>query len=222
MTDTQAITTVLIVEDHPMVAQALSHLLGDAPDLLVEDTVANGADALRLAAERKPDVVIMDYHLPGGSGAQAAAAIRAASPDTSILFFSADDSDVALFEAVEAGASGYLHKGSYPDLVLEAVRRVATGEMLIPAADLSRLISAKRAAARSAAEREQAAAQFTERERELLLLMRDGLDNAAVAQRMFIELTTVRWHIRNILEKLGAHTKLEAVARAAELGLIEH
>ena len=205
-----------------MVAQALSRLLDDPPDLSVADTVASVAEALRLASERKPDVVVMDYHLPDGNGADAAAAIRAASPGTSILFFSADDSDAALFGAVEAGASGYLHKGSNPELVVEAVRRVASGEMLIPAADLSRLISAKRSAARSAAERARAAAQFTERERELLLLMRDGLDNAAIAERMFIELTTVRWHIRNILEKLGAHTKLEAVARAAELGLIEH
>ena len=205
-----------------MVAQALSHLIDDAPDLHVEETAVNASDAVRMAGALKPDVVIMDFHLPGGNGAQAAAAIREASPNTSILFFSADDSDVALFAAVEAGASGYLHKGSYPELVLEAVRRVAAGEMLIPAADLSRLIGAKQSAARSAADRARAAARFTERELELLVLMRDGLDNAAVAERMFIELTTVRWHIRNILEKLGAHTKLEAVARAAELGLIKH
>jgi DNA-binding NarL/FixJ family response regulator len=175
-----------------------------------------------LAADNHPDVVVMDYHLPGGTGAQAAMAIRAAAPATPILFFSADDSDIALFDAVEAGASGYLHKGSHPDLVLEAVRRVAAGEMLIPAADLARLISAKRSAAQSAARTARTAAQFTDREREVLLLMRDGLDNSDVAARMFIELSTVRWHIRNILDKLGAHTKLEAVARAAELGLLEH
>lgn len=220
MTTAEKATRVLIVEDHPLVAQALASLLDDAPDLACVGVGENAADAAKLAAEQDPDVVIMDFHLEGSSGADAAAAIRASSPKTLFLFYSADNSDEVLLEAVEAGASGYLSKGSHPDLILDGVRRVARGDMLIPSALLVRLINSKRTAAAASAERARIDAQFTAREREMLLLMREGLDNAAMASRLFIEMSTVRWHVRHVLDKLHAHSKLEAVARAAELGLL--
>jgi DNA-binding NarL/FixJ family response regulator len=188
---------------------------------MVPAGVANtAAEATRLAAENSPDVVIMDFHLKNSSGAQAANQIRSASPQTVFLFYSADNSDEVLLEAVEAGASGYLSKGSHPDLILDAVRRVAVGDMLIPSSLLVRLINSKRAAVAASAAKARVDAQFTAREREMLILMREGLDNAAMSARLFIELSTVRWHVRHILDKLGAHSKLEAVAKAAELGLL--
>lgn len=211
---------MLIVDDHPLVAQALSRLIDDVSDLACVGVTDNAADAAKLAAEMDPGVVIMDFHLETSSGADAAAAIRASSPNTLFLFYSADNSDAVILEAVEAGAAGYLSKGSHPDLILDAVRRVARGDMLIPSALLVRLINSRRTSAAATAERARVDAQFTAREREILVMMREGLDNAAMASRLFIEISTVRWHVRHVLDKLHAHSKLEAVARAAELGLL--
>ncbi|GAC1579296.1 MAG: hypothetical protein NVS3B24_12800 [Candidatus Dormibacteria bacterium] len=211
------IARVLIVEDHPLVAQALLHLLQEAEDLTVVGVANDGADAVRQAMETHPDVVLMDYHLPGQSGAYSVAEIRSSAPATFFLFLSADDTDSALLAAVEAGASGYLSKATRPELVLDAVRRVAAGETLIPAAVLTRLISSKR----TAVEHAEAESRFTPREREVLKLMSQGLDSASIAQRLGIQLSTVRFHVRSILGRLQAHTQLEAVALAAELGLLD-
>jgi DNA-binding NarL/FixJ family response regulator len=221
MDATAEATTVLIVEDHPMLADALHRLIDDAPDVAVAGVADNAEDAVRLAAESHPRVVLMDAHLPGMSGAQAAAAIRATEPHVAVLFLSGDDGESTLFNAVEAGAAGYLSKASRPDRILEAVRRVAAGEMLIPASVLARLIAANRSLADSAARRSHALAKFTDREREVLGLMGRGLENAAIATALSIEMTTARWHVQHILDKLGAHSKLEAVARAARLGMLD-
>jgi two-component system response regulator DevR len=212
---------VLIVEDHPLLAEALRQLFDSADDLAVVGLATSQFDAVRLASELRPDVVVMDSHIREGSGAEAAARIRAVKPDTVIVFLSADDRDAEVFAAVEAGASAYLSKVSDPEVVLDTLRRAISGEMLIPAAILARLISSKRASDLSEAERAKAAARFTERERQVLELMGEALDNVTIGSRLFIEVSTVRWHIKSILEKLGAHSKLEAVMLAAQLGILE-
>ncbi|MFN2464427.1 MAG: response regulator [Candidatus Dormibacteria bacterium] len=211
---------VLIVEDHPVVAQALGRLFDDFPDIKVVGIAGTASEAAHLASELRPTVVIMDSHLPGGSGAEAATRIRTSEPATAILFYSGDNSDSAISDAVNAGAAAYLSKGSRPEKLIEAVRQVAAGEMLIPAALLSRLINSKRAAALSTSETAAMKAGFTARELEVLGIMGEGLDNEAIAERLCISLNTARWHIRNILDKLHAHSKLEGVVIGARLGLL--
>lgn len=212
---------ILIVDDHPLVAEGLHAVLEGYEDIEVVGVAGSAGVALEVARAARPDVVLMDFRLPDRTGAEAAVELRAELPEVAIVFLSADDSDAAVMAAVEAGATGYLPKAGRSDAIVEAVRRAARGEMLIPAATLARLISVRRSQARADAERARTAAAFTPREREILTLMAEGFDNPTIAERLFIEVTTVRWHVRNVIEKLGAHSKLAAVARAAELGLLQ-
>jgi DNA-binding NarL/FixJ family response regulator len=213
---------ILIVDDHPLVAEGLGAVLGSEPDIEVVGTARTALEAEEIANRQLPAVVMMDFRLPDRSGAEAAAAIRAEHPEVAVVFLTADASDEVIAAAVQAGAAGFLLKGDAPAAIAGAIRRVAAGEMIIPADVLARLFVAQRQTARTEAERARVVAQFTPRERDVLTLMGEGLDNAEIAERLFVELTTVRWHVRNILEKLGAHSKLAAVLRASEFGLVEH
>jgi DNA-binding NarL/FixJ family response regulator len=154
------------------------------------------------------------------STASATAAIHAGHPDVAVLFLSADDSEIALFAAVEAGAVGYLVKSEAMGQVAESVRRAAAGEMLLPKHVLAQLIQHQRQRDIDERARERLLEEMTPRELDVLRLMADGLDNQQIAERLSISYLTVRGHVRNILGKLTCHTKLAAVARASEYGLI--
>lgn len=212
---------VLIVEDHKLVAEGLSALLVAAGDISVVGTAHNVADAVRLVAETNPDVVLMDSHLPDGSGAAAAARIRDQRLRLPILFLSADSSESAMIAAVRAGACGYLPKSQASADVVTAVRRAAEGEMLIPAAQLATLLARAHEMARDEAERRRLLEALTPREKEILGLMAEGLDNRAIAAELGIGFTTVRGHVQSILEKLDSHSKLEALAHAARFDLLD-
>ncbi|HEV3232568.1 MAG TPA: response regulator transcription factor [Candidatus Dormibacteraeota bacterium] len=211
---------VVVIDDHPLVLEGLLAVLTAEPDIEVVGAAGTAEEGVAVAARERPEVVVTDFRLPGRTGAEAAVDLRAAVPGVAIVFLSADDSDASMMAAVEAGAAAYLAKAGRPEALVEAVRRAAAGEMLIPAAVLARLIGVRSAQARAQAGREAVERAFTAREREILDLMSLGLDNPSIAVRLFIEPTTVRWHVRNLIEKLGAHSKLEAVARAAEHGLL--
>lgn len=218
--DTQAIA-VLIVEDHTLVAEGLAALLEASGDIKVVGRAPSVVDAVRMVVAVNPDVVLMDSHLPDGSGADAAARIRSHRPRLPILFLSADGSDSAMIAAVRAGACGYLPKSQAAADVVTAVRRAADGEMLIPAAQLATLLARSHEMARDEAERRRLLDALTRREKDVLLLMAEGLDNRAIAAELAIGFTTVRGHVQNILEKLDAHSKLEALAHAARYGLLD-
>ena len=211
---------VLIVEDHQVLAEGLELALERHDDLEVVGWAGTVADALVLARERRPQVVLMDFHLPDGTGADAAGRIRQELGQAAIVFLSADTSEDALMAAIESGACGYLVKSGAAAQVADAVRRAAEGEMLIPAATLAGLLGRQRQRQREEAQLHRLAGQLTPREKEILQLMAQGLDNRAIAEKLFISFTTVRGHVQNILEKLEAHSKLEAVARANQYGLI--
>jgi DNA-binding NarL/FixJ family response regulator len=211
---------VLIVEDHQVLAEGLELALERHADIDVVGWAPTVEAARGLARERRPQVVLMDFHLPDGTGAEAAGSIRTELDDVAIVFLSADSSEDALIAAIEAGACGYLVKSGAAAQVAEAVRRAAEGEMLIPAATLAGLLARQRQRQREQAQLRQIAGQLTRREREILKLMAQGLDNRTIAEKLFISFTTVRGHVQNILEKLDAHSKLEAVARANQHGLI--
>jgi DNA-binding NarL/FixJ family response regulator len=213
-------TRVLIVDDHTLIREGLQAILSLDPGVEVVGLAHGAEGAVELAKQHEPDVVLMDFRLAGRTGAEAAAEIRKALPATAIVFLSADGSDDALSAAVQAGAAGFLAKTAPMEEVLSAIHRAAAGEMLIPARVLAELFATERARRRDAATAGSYGSTLTGRERQILQLTAEGVDNLGIAERLFIELTTVRWHVRNILEKLSVHSKLEAVARAAEYGLI--
>ncbi len=204
---------VLVVEDYPIVAEGLCQLLSNQPGIEVVGCAANVKEAIRIAAETKPRVVLADYRLPDGTGADIALAIRRKHSRTAVVFLSAVDTVATLLAAVEAGAKGYLLKSQAATDVFDAVRRAAAGEMLIPASVIAELLPSK-------GEQAILLSSLTAREREILRLMAEGLDNRSVAQRLGIRYGTVRSHVRNLIAKLNAHSRMEAVVRAAQLGLI--
>jgi DNA-binding NarL/FixJ family response regulator len=173
----------------------------------------------RLAEATPVDVAVADYWLPDGTGVEAVAALRAHRPDAAVVILSADDSDEVMLAALEAGASGYLVKTAGGADVAAAVRRAAEGEILVPARQLAALLTRRRVQAQRQAERSRRLDSLTPRERQILDLMAQGLDNREVAVRLGVSYATVRSHVRHLLTKLGARSKLEAVVRAADWGL---
>jgi DNA-binding NarL/FixJ family response regulator len=206
---------VLVVEDHPVVAEGLVALLEGHPQLAVLGWAPSVADADHIAHNQPVDVAIVDFRLPDGTGADAAIRIRQHRPDAAIVFLSADDSDQAMLAAFEAGASGYLIKSAPGPEIVEAIRRAADGEMLIAAPKLATLLNLRRDTAQHDDDRNRRLHTLTPREHEILQLMTQGLDNRALAARLNIAYPTVRSHVRKILEKLGARSRLEAVVKAA-------
>jgi two-component system, NarL family, response regulator DevR len=209
---------VLIVEDHPVVAEGLSALLGAYQDLTVADVVVSVADVAPALASACPDVAMVDFHLPDGTGADAADRIRARCGATAIVFLSADDSDQRLLEAIEAGASSYLLKSASGEQIIESIRAAAAGQTLIPAGAMATALAERRKATRERSRQAAILASLTPREREILALMIEGADNRAIARLLHVSYATVRTHVRSILAKLGARSQLDAVAKATQLG----
>jgi DNA-binding NarL/FixJ family response regulator len=220
MTPPRARIRVLLVEDHQLVAEGLTALLEEYPDLHVLGWAPTIAAALEIAGREQVDVGLIDFRLPDGVGADAAIGILERQPETAIVFLSADDSADAVTAAVEAGAAGYLLKSAPSEEVARAIRRAAEGETLIPARLLADLLARRRVLQRERAERAWVIESLTPREREILSLMTEGLDNRALAERLHIEYSTVRSHVRKVLQKLGVRSKLEAVVRATESGML--
>jgi RNA polymerase sigma factor (sigma-70 family) len=212
---------VLIIEDHQVVAEGLAALLSEHPDLEVLGVAGSVADVQRWAASEPVDVAVADYWLPDGTGVDATAALREYSPEAAVVFLSADDSDESMLAALEAGASGYLVKSAGGADVAAAVRRAAEGEILVPARQLAALLARRREQAQRQAERSRLLESLTPRERQILGLMAEGMDNRDIARQLGVSYTTVRSHVRHLLSKLSAHSKLEAVVKAAEWGLPE-
>jgi two-component system nitrate/nitrite response regulator NarL len=204
-----------------MLASAIVEILEGEPGLHVSAVARSGADAVRLATQEAVGVVLIDYRLPDMSGAAAAGQIRTARPETPIVFHTADDSETALLDAVDAGASAYLTGSATAGEIVEAVRRAIQGEVLIPVALFARAIARQRRVATEQGERERLLAEFTPRELEILRVLAMGLDTVTIAARLGIAPHTVEWHVRHVMEKLHVHSKLQALVAAVRLGLIE-
>jgi two-component system, NarL family, nitrate/nitrite response regulator NarL len=189
--------------------------------MAVSGVSASGADAVESVAQHRPDVVLMDFRLPDVTGPAAARTIKNAHADAAIVFHSADESETALLDAIDAGATAYLTKDATADQIIEAVRRASTGEVLIPVELFARAIARQRAVVTKKREREQLLAEFTPRELDILHLLAEGLDTTSMSRRLGIAPHTVEWHVRHVIEKLQVHSKLQAVIAAARKGLIE-
>lgn len=212
---------VLVVEDHRLMFEGLSSLLAEYPDINVAGVATTVADAVEKASLLKPDLVLMDYRLPDGDGAQASERIRGNQPETAILFLSADPSESAMMRAVEAGAAGFVSKAASAEVLVSSIRKAAAGEFLLEAATMARLLEQRRKAQKAASAKDTLLGEMTSRERDVLRLMARGLDNLEIANSLGIGYGTVRGHVRGVLEKLGAHSRLQAVAAARKAGLIE-
>lgn len=204
---------VLIVEDHTVVAEGLAALINHQSDMKVVGTAGTVAGCIPSAAELSPDVVLLDFRLPDGTGAEAATAIRSIRPEAKMIFLTREDTDAARFMAVQSGASAFIHKSKAASEVVTAIRDVARGRMLITPRTIATLLAKRRAI-------EGQLESLTVREKEVLTLLAEGLSSRSVAARLGISYTTVRTHIRSLGSKLGVHSKLEAIVKARELGLI--
>ena len=179
----------------------------------VVGNVGTVAETVPAATELNPDVALLDFRLPDGSGPDAAAAIRAVRPATKMIFLTREDTEAARFAAVQSGASAFLHKSRAAAEVVSAIRDVARGKMLITPRTIATLLAKRRSI-------EAQLDRLTPREKEVLRLMAEGHPSRQIAARMGISYTTVRTHIRSLGSKLAVHSKLEAIVKARELGLI--
>lgn len=216
--------SLLICDDHKILTDALATVVGLDGDLaMVAPPVHTPDEAIAIAQDQLPDVVLMDIVFKGGgmSGIEATRRIKEASPATKVVIMTAHDEDRLLVEAVEAGASGFLSKDEAAEEVLAAAKSAADGEVLIDPATLTRLLA--QVAREREAQRDALALlnDLTEREREILGLLAEGMRNDEIAAKLFISPQTVQTHVRNILGKLRVHSKLEAVAFAVKHGAIQ-
>jgi len=213
---------ILIADDHGIVRSGLRLLLDRQPDMEVVAEAADGEQAVRLAGETKPDLVLMDVRMPNLSGIEATRRIRDVIPTARILMLTVSDEEDDLYEAIKAGANGYLLKEISIEEVADAIRAVVQGQSLISPSMASKLLAEFNTLVRRAEEKQQfPAPRLTDRELEVLKLVAQGMSNREIADDLYISENTVKNHVRNILEKLQIHSRMEAVMIAVREKLIE-
>ena len=213
---------VLIVDDHALFRRGLEATLQLEPDIAVVGEAGDGSEALARAAELLPDVVLMDVRMPRRSGIEACTAIKQAVPSARIVMLTVSDEEADLYEAVKAGAAGYLLKEMPVEELASSIRAVAGGHSLINPSLASKLLTEFATMSRRG-ESPQAVPmpRLTGREMEVLRAVARGLNNREIAKELFISENTVKNHIRNILEKLQLHSRMEAVVYAVREKLLE-
>ena len=208
--------TVLIADDHPLFRKGLRALLGGQPALRLIGEAASGPDAVRLATELRPDVILMDLQMPGGDGLTAIRQIVAARPGSRILVVTMFEDDDSVFAAMRAGARGYVLKDMDDDEIARAILAVGHGEAIFSPALAARMMTFFAARPTAAAT---AFPELTESERSVLRLMAAGVNNHAIAQRLGLSPKTVRNYVSNILGKLQVADRAQAIVRARQAGL---
>ncbi|MYS84697.1 response regulator [Embleya scabrispora] len=217
-------TSVLIVDDQPLQRYGFRMLLEAVPDTEVAGEAAHGAEAVRQAAELRPDVVLMDVRMPGMDGIEATRRIIAAGGRSRVLVLTTFDLDEYAHAALRAGASGFLLKDAHPEELLAGIRAVAGGDAVIAPALTRRLLDAyARHLPTHAEERDPSEnprlRTLTEREHEILLAIGNGWTNAEIAERLVVSESTVKTHVGRVLAKIGARDRIQAVIFAYDLGL---
>ncbi|GGP38744.1 response regulator [Streptomyces calvus] len=212
---------VLVADDQQMVRQGFTVLLNTQPDIEVVGQAVDGLDAVAQVAELAPDVVLMDIRMPELGGIEATARITTATPHIKVLVLTTFDLDEYVYEALRAGASGFLLKDASADQLAEAVRVVAAGDALLAPGITRRLIAEfSRLDARPRTPLRQRVGDLTERETEVLALIAQGLSNAEIAVRLVVAEQTVKTHVGRILVKLGLRDRTQAAVFAYESGLV--
>jgi DNA-binding NarL/FixJ family response regulator len=210
---------VLLVDDHALLRAGLEAILGTDDSIEVVGQCADGPSAVRLAAERAPDLVLMDVQMPGGDGLTATAQILAANPAVRVVVLTMFDFDDYVLEALRAGASGYLLKTTPPTGLIAAVKDCVGGEMTLGPSVVSRLVASY---VQQAPPTPPPAGlrDLTPREFDVLRVMARGLSNAEVGTELHLAETTVKTHVARILTKLGVRDRLQAVVIAHENGIV--
>jgi two-component system NarL family response regulator len=211
---------VVLVDDQELFRRGLTMLLGVEEDIEVVGEAGDGISAVELVAATAPDVVLLDVRMPKRSGLQACIRIKENVPSAKIVMLTVSDEEGDLYEAVKNGASGYLLKDSSIDEVAQAIRVVAEGQSLISPSMAAKLIDEFKEMSRS--DRDQVPTpRLTERELEVLRLVATGMNNREAAKELYISENTVKNHVRNILEKLQLHSRMEAVMYAVREKLLD-
>ena len=216
---------VLIADDHALFRRGLEMVLQGEPGLELVGQASDGQEAVQIAGEVVPDVVLMDIRMPKMTGIEAARQMKEVAPSAKIVILTISDEDDDLFEAIRAGAIGYLLKDIPLDELADSVRAVHGGQSLINPSMAGKLITEFATLARRGADEEPAkhapVLKLTDREMEVLRLVARGMNNRDIAKELFISENTVKNHVRNILEKLQIHSRMEAVMIAVREKLIE-
>ena len=206
--------TVLIADDHPLLRRGVAGVLDEAPDLIAAGQASDAAETIRLACELRPDVVLLDIHMPG-DGLEALRAVKQ-STSSRVLMMTFSDVDDDLLRAIAAGADGYILKSAEPAALCQAIRQVAAGQSVL-GPELTATVM--RAAVRPPSPAP--GVNLTAREQEVLHELARGATTAAIAETLSVSHSTVKTHIGHILEKFVAANRAEAVSRAAALGLLD-
>jgi DNA-binding NarL/FixJ family response regulator len=200
---------VVIVDDHVVVRSGLEQFLATTTDIELVGMAANGIEALERVAEQHPDVVLMDLSMPEMNGIDATREIAARHPSTRVLVLTSFSDQTRILDALEAGADGYLLKHADPDDIAEGIRAVYTGGSPLDPKAARSLLESRRGGSR-------VAPQLTDREREVLLLVRDGLANKQIARRLDIAERTVKAHLTSVYQRLGVTDRTQAALWASE------
>jgi DNA-binding NarL/FixJ family response regulator len=212
---------IVLADEQSLFREAVRSVLEKEPDLEVVGEAWDGLQAVAEAERSRPDVVLLDAALPNGDGIRAAELIRNRLPDTRILILCEADDDRVLVDALEAGANGFLSKGSPLSDLMEATRSLFRGEILIPPSMMGSLLARLIRRRRTQDEAMRRLSRLTHREREVLRLLAGGADNDGIAQHLVISPQTARTHVQNVLGKLGVHSRLEAAAFITGSGLLD-
>ena len=204
---------IVIVQDQRLIADVLEALLSRQPGMVVVANLSSASESAQLVAELNPDIVLLDYRVDDEVAAKAVRAICQADRATKMIFLTSDAHDNVVLAAIDAGASAVLHLSMAAAEVIQAIRLVADGESLISPRDVAMLLADRR---RSEGIRD----SFTNRERDVLKYIAEGVSNRMIATSMGISYFTVRTHVRNVATKLAARSQLEVLVRAHELELV--
>lgn len=202
---------IVVADDHPVVRDGVRSMLAAVPDFEVVGEAASGPEAVVVAQDTDPDVVVMDLRMPGGGGVDAVRALQAAGCRAAVLVLTTYDTDADTVAAIEAGARGYLLKDTPAETLFEAVRATAAGQTVLSPAVVARLASHVRAPA---------SGTLSQREREVLALVARGASNRLIAEQLFVSEATVKTHLVHVYEKLGVNDRAAAVATAYERGIL--
>ncbi|NUR62363.1 MAG: response regulator transcription factor [Catenulispora sp.] len=212
---------VLLADDQHLLRVGISGILNAAPDIQVVGEADNGEQAVELASTLRPDVTLMDIRMPRLDGIEATRRIIAAEPGAKILILTTFDLDEYVYEALRAGAGGFLLKDTPPRQLIEAVRTIAAGDTLLAPAITKRLIARFTARPPTPTSVPAGLEALTDREREVLTLVAEGLTNNEIARRLYIGLGTAKTHVRNLLTKLDARDRVHLVIIAYRTGSAE-
>ncbi len=212
---------VVVVDDQELFRRGLTMLLAIEPGIEVIGEAGDGVEGTTLATTAAPDVILLDIRMPKRSGIEACLAIKEAVPSAKIIMLTVSDEEADLYEAVKSGAAGYLLKDSSIEEVAQAVRVVADGQSLISPSMAVKLIDEFKQMSRPEREHVPGGLRLTERELEVLRLVAKGMNNREIARQLYISENTVKIHVRNILEKLQLHSRMEAVMYAVREKLLD-